>query len=66
MTVADHRKRLMRAYRGGMLDRQVLFSKDLIMSDKVIAHAPARTARNSEEALDSFSFFTDKVSRGRD
>lgn len=41
MTVADHRKRLMRAYRGGMLDRQVLFSKDLIMSDKVIAHAPA-------------------------
>ncbi len=41
MTVADHRKRLMRACHGGMLDRQVLFSPDLIMSDKVIAHAPA-------------------------
>lgn len=41
MTVADHRKRLMRAYRGGMLDRQVLFSEELILSDKVIEHAPA-------------------------
>lgn len=41
MTVADHRKRLKRACRGGSLDRDVLFSEDLILSDKVIAHAPA-------------------------
>lgn len=41
MTVADHRKRLKRACHGGGIDRSVLFSEDLILSDKVIAHAPA-------------------------
>lgn len=40
MTVADHRKRLMRACRDGTLDKRVLFSEGLILSDKVIPHAP--------------------------
>ena len=39
MTVADHRKRLKRACHGGELDRRVLFSEDLILSDKVIPFA---------------------------
>lgn len=41
MTVADHRRRLKRACQDGVLDRRVLFSEELILSDKVIAHAPA-------------------------
>jgi hypothetical protein len=39
MTVADHRKRLHRAIRGGAIDRKVLFSEELILSDRVIPHA---------------------------
>lgn len=40
MTVADHRKRLMRACRAGTIDKRVLFSEELILSDKVIDFAP--------------------------
>jgi hypothetical protein len=41
MTLANHHKRLMRACRGGLLDKKVLFSEKLILSDKVIRYAPA-------------------------
>lgn len=41
MTLADHRKRLKRACREGEIDKSVLFSEELILSDKVISHAPA-------------------------
>lgn len=41
MTVADHRARLLRACCEGGLNRRVLFSEELILSDKVMAHAPA-------------------------